>query len=87
MESYGQLKLELIHKGLIVPDEVRDVSEVTGGYCDGRPGDEIVLSLAENFIVKVPIKETGQNQPTITLVNGKVKLTSEDEAMEDNILH
>jgi len=43
MESYGQLKLELIRKGLVVPDEVRDVSEVIGGYCDGRPGDEIVV--------------------------------------------
>ena len=86
MESYGQLKLELIRKGLVVPDEVRDVSEVIGGYCDGRPGDEIVLSLAENFIVKVPIKETGQNQPTLNLVNGKVKLSSMDEEIEVNIV-
>ena len=86
MESYGQLKLELIRKGLVVPDEVRDVSEVTGGYCDGRPGDEIVLSLAENFIVKIPIKETGQNQPTLNLVDGKVKLSSMDEEIEVNIV-
>ena len=76
MESYGQLKLELICKGLVIPNEIRDISEVICGYCDGQPGDEIVLSLAENFIVKVPIKETGQDQPTLKLYNGKVKLSS-----------
>jgi len=86
MENYGQLKLELIGKGLVLPDEVRDVSEVIGGYCDGRPGDEIVLSLAENFIVKTPIKETGQNQPALKLVNGKVKLSSMDKEIEVNIV-
>ena len=86
MENYGQLKLELIRKGLTVPDEVRDVSEVISGYCDGHPGDEIVLSLAENFIVKVPVKETGQNQPTLKLVKGKVKLRSMGEEIEVNIL-
>ena len=86
MESYGQLKLELIRKGLAVPNEVRGVSEVIGGYCDGRPGDEIVLSLAENFIVKVPIKETSQSQPTLKLANGKVKLSSMDEEIEVNVV-
>ena len=74
MENYGQLKLELICKGLVVPDEVRGVSEIIGGYCDGRPGDEIILSLTDNFIVKVPIKEACQDKPTLKLVKGQVKL-------------
>ena len=39
MESYGQLKLELIRKGLVIPKEVRDLSEVSCGYCDGQPGE------------------------------------------------
>ena len=51
MENYGQLKLEMIRKGLVIPNEIRETSEIICGYCDGRPGDEIVLSLAENFIV------------------------------------
>ena len=86
MESYGQLKLELIRKGLVIPDEVRNISEVTCGYCDGQPGDEIVLSLAENFIVKVPLKEPGRSQPTLKLANGKVKLNSMDQEIEVNIV-
>ena len=86
MESYGQLKLELICKGLVIPNEIRDISEVICGYCDGQPGDEIVLSLAENFIVKVPIKETGQDQPTLKLDNGKVKLSSIGKEVEVNIV-
>ena len=86
MRNYGQLKLELICKGLVVPDEVRGVSEIICGYCDGRPGDEIVLSLTDNFIVKVPIKESGQNQPTLKLGNGKIKLSSMNKEVEVNIV-
>jgi hypothetical protein len=86
MENYGQLKLELIRKGLAIPNEIRNISEVTCGYCDGQPGDEIVLSLAENFIVKVPIKETDQDQPTLKLDNGKVKLRSMGKEIEVNIV-
>ena len=86
MESYGQLKLELIRKGLVIPEEVRDISEVTCGYCDGRLGDEIALSLAENFIVKVPLKEPGENQPKLKLVNGKIKLESLNKEIEVGII-
>ena len=74
MESYGQLKFELIRKGLVIPQEVRDVSEVTCGYCDGQPGEEIALSLAENFIVKVPIKEADDGMPQLKLSDGVLKL-------------
>ncbi|SVB58989.1 uncharacterized protein METZ01_LOCUS211843, partial [marine metagenome] len=76
MESYGQLKLELICNGLVIPDKIRDITEIICGYCDGGPGDEIVLSLAENFIVKVPIKKMGQGHPTLKFVDGKIKLSS-----------
>jgi hypothetical protein len=86
MENYGQLKLELISKGLVIPNEIRDVSEVICGYCDGRAGDEIVLSLAENFIVKVPIKESGKNQPTLKRGNKKIILTSMGKEVEVSIL-
>jgi len=86
MENYGQLKLELIRKGLVIPNEIRELSEIICGYCDGRSGDEIVLSLAENFIVKAPIKETGQDQPTLKLDNGKVKLSSIGKEVEVNIV-
>ena len=86
MESYGQLKLELIRKGLVIPEKVRDVSEVTCGYCDGRPGDEIALSLAENFIVKVPLKEPGKDQPKLKLIGGKIKLHSLNKEIEVGIV-
>jgi hypothetical protein len=86
MRNYGQLKLELICKGLVVPDEVRGVSEIIGGYCDGRPGDEIVLSLTDNFIVKVPIKETGQDKPTLKLFKGQVKLRCMGKEVDVNIV-
>ena len=86
MESYGQLKLELIRKGLVIPEEVRDISEVTCGYCDGRLGDEIALSLAENFIVKVPLKEPSGDQPKLKLTNNKVKLISLNKEIEVGIV-
>ncbi len=86
MKSYGQLKLELICNGLVIPDKIRDITEIICGYCDGGPGDEIVLSLAENFIVKVPIKKTGQDHPTLKFVDGKIKLSSMGKEMEVSIV-
>ena len=86
MESYGQLKLELIHKGLVIPEEVRNVSDVNCGYCDGRPGDEIALSLAENFIVKVPLKEPSGDQPKLKLAGDKIKLNSLNKEIEIGII-
>lgn len=87
MENYGQLKLELIRKGLVISEQVRDISEVACGYCDGQPGDEIALSLAENFIVKIPLKEPGgKNQPQLKLVEGKVKLNSLNMEIEVGIV-
>ena len=86
MESYGQLKLELIHKGLVIPEAVRDCSEITCGYCDGQPGDEITLSLAENFIAKIQIKEPGQDQPKLKLADGKIKLNSLNREVEVGVV-
>ncbi len=86
MENYGQLKLELIRKGLVIPQEVRDVSEITCGYCDGQPGEEIALSLTENFIVKIPLKEPGDGMPQLKMTEGVVKLNSMDKEIEVGIV-
>ena len=86
MESYGQLKLELIRKGLVIPQEVRGFSEITFGYCDGQPGDEIALSLAENFIVKVPLIEPGENQSNLKVVGGKITLNFLNKEIEVGVV-
>ncbi len=86
MKNHGQLKLELISKGLVIPDEVRNFSEIICGYCDGEPGDEITLSLAENFIVKVPLKEPYPNQPILHLDNGKIILGSMNKMFEVGVV-
>ena len=86
MESYGQLKLELIGKGLIIPKEVRNIPEVNCGFCDGQPGDEISLSLAENFIVKVPLEKPGDNRPKLKITGNKIKLISLGKEIEVGIV-
>ncbi len=86
MESYGQLKLDLINNGLIIPEDVRTISEVICGYCDGRPGEEIALSLAENFIVKVPIKEPGEDRPQLKLSGEALTLHSRGEEIEVGVV-
>ncbi|MCH8156220.1 MAG: hypothetical protein IID18_00450 [Nitrospinae bacterium] len=86
MESYGQLKLNLIRKGLVIPDAVRSLAEVVCGYCDGQPGEEIALTLAENFIVKVPIREPGEDRPQLKLSGGVLMLNSNGEETEVGIV-
>ena len=83
MKSYGQLKLELIHKGIHIPKEIQAVSEISCGYCDGQPGDEIALSLAENFIVKALLKGPDKNQPKLKFTNGRIKLDFSNKEIKE----
>ena len=57
VKTYGQLKLELIQKGVVLPQELLARQEVAAGVCPGQPGEEIALALAENFIAKVKLKD------------------------------
>ncbi|MFQ5449461.1 MAG: hypothetical protein ACE5E9_02475 [Nitrospinaceae bacterium] len=74
VKTYGQLKLELIQGGLFIPKAVLEVPEVARGVCPGSPGEEVALTLAENFIVKVLLKSDGRGRMRLKVHQGNVLL-------------
>ncbi len=77
-KSYGRRKLDLIQHGLCIPEEVRRAPEVAAGLVSGRPGEEVTLSLAPNFIVKVVLKEDDRAALKLKAKGGTVFLEGPD---------
>ncbi|UCD12491.1 MAG: hypothetical protein JSU88_05265, partial [Nitrospinaceae bacterium] len=75
MENYGRLKMELIRRGLYLPEEVRAYPEVSLGICSGNPGEEISLALAEDFIVKVVLKPYAEGSLELRVEEGRLRLS------------
>jgi len=83
VRTYGQLKLELIQRGLFVPGEILAAPDVASGVCPGAPGEEVALTLAENFIVKAVLKADGEGRMRLKLQNGALLLDSGDGEDEE----
>lgn len=84
--NYGQLKLALIRKGLFIPEELRAAPEVAGGVHLGRPGEEVALTLAENFIVKAFLKSDPNGCIQVRLDQGNVVLHDGGQETEVGII-
>ncbi len=78
IKTYGQLKLELIQRGLYIPPEILESPDVASGVCPGMPGEEVTLALTENLIVKTFLKAKDQGPMTLKVQNDKLLLDSGD---------
>lgn len=78
VKTYGQLKLELIQRGLYIPPEILESPDVASGVCPGMPGEEVTLALTENLIVKTFLKAKDQGPMTLKVQNDKLLLDSGD---------
>jgi len=79
IKTYGQLKLELIQRGLYIPPEILESPDVASGVCPGVPGEEVTLALTENLIVKTFLKPKDNTPMTLKVQNDKLLLDSGDE--------
>ncbi len=86
VRTYGQLKLELIQRGLFVPQEILADPDVASGVCPGAPGEEVALTLAENFIVKAVLKADAEGRMRLKLENGALLLDAGDGDEEVGII-
>ena len=86
MDTYGRLKMELIRRGVYLSDEVRAFPEVSMGICGGYPGEEISLTLAEDFIVKVVLKPGPEGSLSLKLHEGKLRLVNAGKNEEVGVI-
>jgi len=79
IKTYGQLKLELIQRGLYISPDILESPDVASGVCPGVPGEEVTLALTENLIVKTFLKPQGKAALQLKVLNDKLLLDSGDE--------
>lgn len=83
VKTYGQLKLELIQRGLYISPEILQSPDVASGVCPGVPGEEVTLALTENFIVKTFLKPKDKAPLLLKVSNDKLLLDSGDEEQRE----
>ena len=79
IKTYGQLKLELIQRGLYISPDILESPDVASGVCPGVPGEEVTLALTENLIVKTFLQPQGKAALQLKVLNDKLLLDSGDE--------
>ena len=83
IKTYGQLKLELIQRGLYISPEILESPNVASGVCPGIPGEEVTLALTENLIVKTFLKPKDKAPMKLKVLNDKLFLNSGDGEEEE----
>ena len=83
---HGQIKLGLIQRGITVPSILQGLSEVAGGLCSGEPGEEITLSLAEDFIVKANLNASEQDGPKLVSHGDRLRLHMREGEIDVGII-
>lgn len=79
IKTYGQLKLELIQRGLYISPDILKSPDVASGVCPGVPGEEVTLALTENLIVKTFLKPESKSALHLKVLNDKLLLDFGDE--------
>ena len=85
IKTYGQLKLELIQRGLYISPDILESPDVASGVCPGMPGEEVTLALTENLIVKTFLKPKDKAPMKLKVLNDKLFLDSGDEEKDEEV--
>ncbi len=78
MKTLGQLKLELLHRGIAFAQNVRSHDLVAPGIFPEGDGQAIVLSLAEDFFVRARVTPDKDAGVLIDIQNDKVVLNPQE---------
>ncbi len=87
MNTLGQLKLELLHRGVAFAQNVRSHDLVAPGIFPEGDGQGIVLSLAENFFVRARVNPDKSAALLIDVRDNQVLLDPDNKPLEVGIIH
>jgi hypothetical protein len=86
MNTLGQLKLEVLHRGVAFAQNVRGHDLVAPGIFPEGDGQSIVLSLAENFFVRARVNPDKTEAVLINVQDSKVILDLEKNPLEVGVI-
>ncbi|CAI2717359.1 hypothetical protein [Nitrospina watsonii] len=65
MNTLGKLKLDLMGRGVVLPDKVRKDELVAASMYQDRGREELALLLSEDFFVRATVQPEGHDSPTL----------------------
>ncbi len=86
MKTLGQLKLEIMHRGIAFAQNVRSHDLVAPGIFSEGEGQGITLSLAEDFFVRARVNPDKNVAQVMDVQNGKVVLNLEKGRLEVGVI-
>jgi hypothetical protein len=86
MNTLGQLKLELLHRGVAFAQNVRSHDLVAPGLFAEGDGQAIVLSLAEDFFVRARVNPDKSQAILIDVQDDKVVLDLDKSSLEVGVI-
>ena len=86
MNTLGQLKLELLHRGIAFAQNVRGHDLVAPGIFPEGDGQSIALSLAEDFFVRPRVNPNKDTAILMNIQDNKVVLTLEQGPLEVGVI-
>jgi len=86
MKTLGQLKLELLHRGIAFAQNVRSHDLVAPGIFPKADGQGIALSLAEDFFVRPRVNPDKDTAVLMDIRDNKVVLDLENEPLEVGVI-
>ena len=86
MNTLGQLKLELLHRGVAFAQNVRSHDLVAPGFFPAVDGQAIVLSLAEDFFARARVNPDKSVATLIDIQKDKVILNLEKGPLEIDVI-
>jgi len=86
MKTLGQLKLELMQRGVVLSPEARRKESIADGLTNENGHEEIVFSLAEDFFVRTFIQVSGKDGIGLNVHKGKTMLSLKPKDREVSIM-
>ncbi|MGV7220353.1 MAG: hypothetical protein ACQ9MH_02360 [Nitrospinales bacterium] len=86
MKCLGQIKLDLMHDGIFIPDELLKDAEIARGIFQTNDKKEIVFSLADDFFVHTFITSRTKNSQQLKIQNEGLGLSLGESEIPINII-
>ena len=86
METLGQLKLELMHRGVAFAKNVRSHDLIAPGIFPDNGGEAVELSLAEDFFVRARINPNKDSACLVNVQSDKVILERKQDPLEIGVI-
>ncbi len=86
MKTLGQLKLEMMGRGVTLPKEVRSNELIASSILTDTGREELAFLLSDDFFVRAPVVEDNDNGPSLHIEKERFLIQYESRDMEVGLI-